>query len=302
MVLSVRFDPTGSYDVDAADMPFARPAGMELLARLYRPKGEPLRPLAALVYVHGGAWARLDRTADSILCQALAASGLVVVALDFRQAPDHRYPAASADVAAGVRYARAHASRLGVDRARIGLLGSSSGAQLALLHAIRPGAPEHAGTPIVRPDGSLDAAAGDGSVAFVVALYPVADRLARYRYALSREHEPPPPSGFDAKRLIASHRAFFADEAAMAAASPTRIVSAGLATALPAVWVAQPDLDDNVPAAITEAFAAAYQRAGGRLERAHFPGARHGFAQEASPDTEKCIALVRDFIGRQLAG
>ena len=48
--------------------------------------------------------------------------------------------------------------------------------------------------------------------------------------------------------------------------------------------------------------AGAYQRAGGRLERAHFPGARHGFAQEASPDTEKCIALVRDFIGGQLAG
>jgi len=301
MALSVRFDPTGPYDVDAVDTAFARPAGMELLARLYRPQGEPARPLAALVYVHGGAWARLDRTADSILCPALAASGLVVVALDFRQAPDHRYPAASADVAAGVRYARAHASRLGVDPARIALLGSSSGAQLALLHAIRPGAPEHAGTPIVRPDGSLDAAAGDASVAFVVALYPVADPLARYRYALSREHEPPPPSGFDAKRLIASHRAFFADEAAMAAANPTRIVSAGLATVLPPVWVAQPDQDDNVPAAITEAFAAAYQRAGGRLERAHFPGARHGFAQEASPDTEKCIALVRDFIGRQLA-
>jgi acetyl esterase len=302
MALSVRFDPTGPYDVDAVDTAFARPAGTELLARVYRPKGEPARPLAALVYVHGGAWARLNRTADPILCQALAASGLVVIALDFRQAPDHRYPAASADVAAGVRYARAHARRLGVDPARIGLLGSSSGGYLALLHAVRPGAPEHTGTPIVRPDGSLDAAADDTSVAFVLALYPVADPLARYRYALSREHEPPPSSGFDAKRLIASHRAFFADEAAMEAASVTRIVSTGLATALPPTWVAQPGQDDNVPAAITEAFVAAYQRAGGRIERSHFPGARHGFAQEASPDTEKCIALVRDFIGRQLAG
>src|SRR5712691_2741341 len=74
MALSVRFDPTGPYDVDTTDAPFARPAGTELLARLYNPKGEPVRPLAALVYVHGGAWARLDRAADSILCQALAAS------------------------------------------------------------------------------------------------------------------------------------------------------------------------------------------------------------------------------------
>ena len=300
--MSLRFDATAPYEVDVVDAPFARPAGSELLARIYRPRGDADRPLAAMVYLHGGAWARLDRTADAILCQALAAVGLVVVALDFRQAPDHRYPAAGADVAAGVRFVRAHARPLGIDAARIGLIGSSSGGHLALLHAVRPAAAEHAGTPIVRPDGSLDAAATDASVAFVVALYPVADPLARYRYALSREHEPPPPSGFDAKRLIASHRAFFADEAAMAAASVTRIVSAGQATALPPAWVAQPDLDDNVPAAVTLAFVTAYEGAGGRVEHAHFPGARHGFVQQASPDTDKCIALIQDFVGRQLAG
>lgn len=300
--MTVRFDPTGSYEVDELDAPFARPAGVELLARIYRPRGEPPRPLGALVYAHGGAWARSDRTADALMCRALAASGLVVVALDFRQAPDHRYPAAGADVAAGVRYARAHAGPLGVDPARIGLLGSSSGAHLGLLHAVQPAAPEHAGTPIVRPDGSVDATARDASVAFVVALYPVADPLARYRYALSRADEPPPPSGFDAKRLIAAHRAFFADEAAMAAASVTRIVAAGRATALPPTFVAQPGQDDNVPAAITEAFVQAYQRAGGRVERAHFPDAGHGFVQQESPDTDKCIALVRDFVGRQLSG
>jgi acetyl esterase len=298
--VTVRFDPTGPYEVDQTDTPFARPAGGELLARIYRPRVAADRPLGAVVYVHGGAWARLDRTADAIMCGALAASGLVVVALDFRQAPDHRFPVAVADVAAGVRYARAHAGRLGVDPARIGLLASSSGAQLALLHAVKPAAPEHAGTPIVRPDGSLDPAAGDATVAFVVAFYPVADPLARYRYALSREHEPPPPSGFDAKRLIASHRAFFADEGAMAAGSVTGIVAAGRATALPPVWVAQPDEDDNVPAAITLAFVEAYRRAGGSVEHARFPGARHSFVQQASPETDKCVTLVRDFIGRQL--
>ena len=298
--MTVRFDLTGPYEVDETDTPFARPAGTELLARIYRPRVPADRPLGAAVHVHGGAWARLDRTSDAIVCGALAASGLVVLALDFRQAPDHRFPAAVADVAAGVRYARAHAGRLGVDPARIGLLGSSSGGQLGLLHAVRPGAPEHAGTPIVRPDGSLDPGAGDTRVAFVVAFYPVADPLARYRYALSREHEPPPSSGFDPRRLIASHRAFFADEAAMAAASVTRVVSTGEATALPPVWVAQPDLDDNVPAAITEAFVTAYRGAGGAVEHAHFPGARHSFVQQASPDTERCVALVREFIGRQL--
>jgi acetyl esterase len=301
-VAAVRFDPTGPYEVDSTDAPFARPDRVELLARVYRPRGEPERPLGALVYVHGGAWARQDRTADAGLCRALAASGLLVIAVDFRQAPDHRYPAAAADVAAGVRYARAHAARLAADPARIGLLGSSSGAHLALLHAVQPAAAEHTGTPIVRPDGSLDATPGDASVAFVVALYPVADPLARYRYALSRQDEPAPPPGFDARRLVASHRAFFADEEVMAAASVTRVVTGGRATALPPVWVAQPEMDDNVPAAITEAFVQAYRDAGGRVELARFPGARHSFVQQEGPDTDKCIALVRDFVGRRLSG
>ncbi len=87
----------------------------------------------------------------------------------------------------------------------------------------------------------------------------------------------------------------------MAQASVTRIVSAGEARALPPAWVAQPELDDNVPAAITEAFVRAYQEAGGHIERAHFPGARHSFIQQAGADTDKCIALMRDFIGRHLA-
>ena len=83
----------------------------------------------------------------------------------------------------------------------------------------------------------------------------------------------------------------------MADASVTRIVSSGEARALLPVWLAHPELDDNVPAEITEAFVAAYAKAGGRIERVHFPGARHGFMQQAGADTEKCIALMRNFIG-----
>jgi acetyl esterase/lipase len=301
MVLSVRFDSSAPYEVDEQDVPFARPGGVELGARVYRPRGEPAAPLAALVEVHGGAWSRGDRTTGALHCRALAASGLVVVSLDFRQGPAHKHPAASADVAAGVRFVRAHAGRLGVDPRRIGILGSSSGGQLALLQAVRPGVSEHAGTPIVLPDGSLGAGPADDAVAFVLALYPVADPLARYRYALSRKDEPPPPSGFVAQRLIDAHHGYFADEAAMAEASVTRILSAGQARALPPAWVGQPELDDNVPAAITEALVAAYRQAGGVIERALFAGARHTFIQSASADTDKALTLMRDFIGAQLA-
>jgi acetyl esterase len=297
MATTIRFDASAPYEVDESDVTFARPADFPLLARVYQPRGEPAAPLAALVEVHGGAWSRGDHTTGALHCRALAACGLVVVSLGFRQGPEHKHPAASADVAAGVRWVRAHAARLGVDPRRVGLVGSSSGGQLALLQAVSPG--EHAGVPIVRPDGSLDAG-GDDTVAAVLALYPVADPLARYRYAVSRMDEPPQPSGFQAKRLVDAHHGYFADEAAMAAASVTGVLASGRARALPPAWVGQPELDDNVPAAITDALVDAYRKAGGTIERTLFPGARHTFIQTPGPDTDRAIALMREFAGARL--
>jgi acetyl esterase len=274
--MTMRFDPSAPYEVEERDVPYAG----GLLARVYRPAGAGADALPALVDVHGGAWNRNDRTSGAVHCRALAAAGMVVASLDFRQGPDHRHPAANEDIATGVRWMRREAAALGADTRRLGICGSSSGGQLALLHALT--------------------ATGDAAVAYVLALYPVTDPLARYRYALSREHEPVPESGFDAKRLIASHRAYFADEAAMADASVTRLAAAGAARALPPVFVAQPVLDDNVPADITEAFVQTYQTAGGTVEHTRFPGQRHGFTGKAGPDTDKCVALMREFVSRQI--
>jgi acetyl esterase/lipase len=296
--MKVRFDQAAPYEVEEVESPFARPEGKELLARIYQPRGQAEAPLAALVDVHGGAWSRGDRLTGALHCRALAASGLVIVSLDFRQGSEGKHPAASADVAAGLRYTRAHARRLGIDPRRIGIVGSSSGGQLALLAGLKPGAAEFAGTPIVSPEGSLDSAPRDESVAFVLALYPVADPLARFRYVVGRQND---GSGFDAGRLIAAHHGYFLSEAQMAEASVTRIVTAREARALPPVWLAHPELDDNVPAAITDAFVQAYQQAGGAIERVHFPGARHGFIGQASADADKAISMMREFIGRQLA-
>jgi acetyl esterase/lipase len=300
MTTTVRFDASAPYEVEESDHVYAKPGGTELLARVYRPRGEPAQPLIGIVDVHGGAWNRGDRTVGVHAGRGLAASGVVVASLDFRQGPDHTHPAASADVAAGVRWMRAHARRLDVDPGRICLMGQSSGGHLALLVGVQPGVAAHTGTPVVLPDGSVDGRSGDDSVAAVLAHYPVADPLARFRYVEQRAQEP--PSGFDASRLVASHRAYFGDEAAMAEASVTRIVSSGAARALPPVWLAHAELDDNVPGEITEAFVRAYSQAGGRIERVFFPGARHGFMQQAGGDTDKCIALVRGFLGGELAG
>ncbi|HEV8143578.1 MAG TPA: alpha/beta hydrolase [Methylomirabilota bacterium] len=295
--MSVRFDQSAPYEVEESDVSFARVDGQELLARVYRPLGEAAAPLAALVDVHGGAWSRGDRTVGVHHGRGLAACGLVVVSLDFRQGPDHKHPAAAQDISAGVRWVRANATGLGVDPPRIGISGHSSGGQLALLVAVQPGRSEHAGTPIVMSDGSLGATAGDDAVAFALALYPVADPLARYRYAVGRKND---PTFEGAARLAASSLGYFSDEVAMAGASVTGIVEGGRARALPPVWLAHPEMDDNVPATITDAFVRAYEKAGGRIERVHFPGAKHGFIGQASADTTKCIADMREFIARQL--
>lgn len=292
MTIAVRFDPSAPYEVEETDVVYARPDGQELLARVYRPKGTPAAPLIGVVDVHGGAWNRGDRTVGVQVGRGLAAAGVVVASLDFRQGPSHKHPAAAADVAAGLRWMRAHARRLGVDPARVGLSGQSSGGHLALLVAVRPGFAAYAGTPIIGPDGSPDAAPGDDSAAFAIVGYPVCDPIARFRYAQGRAQEP----GFDASRFIASHHGYFGDEAAMAEASVTRIVASGEARALPPVWLAHPELDDNVPVEITDAFVSAYEGRGGKLERVFFPGARHGFLQQPSADTGKALALMRNFL------
>jgi acetyl esterase/lipase len=294
--MSVRFDQSGPYEVEETDVPFARTDGKELLARVYRPRGEATAPLAALVDVHGGAWSRGDRSVGVHHGRGVAACGLVVISLDFRQGPDFKHPAAAQDVSAGVRWVRANAKKLGVDPARIGISGHSSGGHLALLVATQPGLAAHSGTPIITPDGSLGASAGGDAAAFAIALYPVADPHARYHYALGRKNDPTFADG--ATRLAASSLGYFTDEAAMAAASVTGVVGEGRARALPPVWLAHPEMDDNVPATITDAFVRAYEQAGGQIERVHFPGAKHGFIGQASADTTKCIADMREFIAR----
>jgi len=129
--MNIRFDQSAPYEVEEKDVPFARLDGHDVLARVYRPTGTQTAPLPALVDVHGGAWSRGDRTVGPHHGRGLAACGLVVVSLDFRQGPDHKHPAAAQDVSAGVRWVRANASTLGVDPARVSAIGFGLGASAA---------------------------------------------------------------------------------------------------------------------------------------------------------------------------
>jgi acetyl esterase/lipase len=262
-------------------------AGGESLADVYRPPGAA-RPLPALIDVHGGAWGSGDRTQGRVYAAALA-KDRVVISIDFRQSPDFQHPAASADVVAAVRFVRLNAEALGVDPARIGLIGSSSGGHLALLAALRHDAPEHTGTPVRHPDGRFAAAdTVDASVAFVVALWPVSDPEARYRYARR--------AGLT--RLADLTRLYFPDERAMRDASIPRIVLSGDGIPPPAL-VVQPGDDTNIPQDMTLDLIRSWQARDGRLDYAFYPRQPHAFGHFVSAETSDLVTLIDSFMRRQ---
>lgn len=101
--------------------------------RLFRPMDvDADGPRPALVYLHGGGWLVGNLDSHDVLCRQLAlASGGAVVAVDYRLAPEHRFPAALDDSLTALRWVRRHATALQLDAARIAVGGDSAGGNLA---------------------------------------------------------------------------------------------------------------------------------------------------------------------------
>src|SRR5262252_1993192 len=90
------YDPGAQFDLAVSEVEFRRnSAGHMLMARIYLPKGTG--PFPTVLDLHGGAWNRKDRLAEEPMDRALAASGLLVVAVDLTVAPEAPYPACVQD-------------------------------------------------------------------------------------------------------------------------------------------------------------------------------------------------------------
>ena len=106
--------------------------------RLYRPLGAAEQAtLPVLVYYHGGGWVIGDLDTHDTLCRELAnGGGCAVVSVDYRMAPEHRFPAAVDDSLAATRWVHAHAGELKLDATRLAVGGDSAGGNLAAVVSI----------------------------------------------------------------------------------------------------------------------------------------------------------------------
>jgi acetyl esterase/lipase len=118
-------------------------------------------PFPAVIMVHGGSWTGGDKRRDvSVLCAPLTSAKLVWFSINYRLAPQSRYPACLNDVESAILWVKAHAGDYKVDPRRIALLGESAGAQLVEMAAVQA-------TPATR-------------VAAVVPFYGPCDLMAEY--------------------------------------------------------------------------------------------------------------------------
>jgi acetyl esterase len=155
-------DPQEVAEVE--DLACPGPAGPVGLRR-YRGLGtDPAAVLPCLVFIHGGGWVIGSLGTYDQLCRSLANHlGACVISVDYRLAPEHRFPAAVEDCAAALRFISAQAAALRIDAARIAVGGDSAGGNLSAVMAL------------MGRDGTVPAPG------FQLLLYPVTDLAAEAR-------------------------------------------------------------------------------------------------------------------------
>jgi acetyl esterase len=280
--MSTQYDPAAKLEVKVSEVEFRRAAsGRVLMARVYQPQGGG--PFPALLDLHGGAWNNKDRFANEPMDRAVAASGVLVVAIDLTLAPDAPYPASVQDGNYGVRWLKAKAAAWNGDATRLGVLGSSSGGHVAQLLALRPRDARYNAIALTAPGV-------DATVAYVATRSPISDTVARFQQAEKMQRE----------SMIKSNQTYFRPWDTIVEGNPQRILESREATTLPPMLIMQGALDDNVLPAVQEKFAASYRAAGGDCELHVFEGCEHEWVAKPGPQTDRAHEMVKRFIARNL--
>ena len=224
---------------------FARPGGVSLTADIYRPPGAGPHPV--LLQLYGGAWQRGAPGDNASFASWFASQGYLVVAIDYRHAPDATWPAQIQDVRTALGWVLAHSSEYEADRSRIALIGRSAGAQLALVAAYE------AGMPLVRG---------------VVSYYGPTDLIEGWR-------QPPRPDPLDVRSILETYLRGTPDTAAAryTEASPVTYATARVPPSL-LVYGAR---DHIVAPRFGRELDARLREAGARSVLLEIPWAEHAF-------------------------
>ena len=271
----------GKYEIDERDVEYQTLDGKPWLLRIYQPKGAG--PFPSIIDVHGGAWHNGDRLNNAGIDRALAASGILVAAVDFRQPPEAGYPASVCDVNLATRWLKAHASEL-KGSTKVGAFGNSSGGHQVVLSGLRPRHAAYSVLPLPNYP-SVDA-----SLSYVIAGWPVICPLYRFHYAKEINHQD----------HIKAHYDFWRTEEAMAEGSPQTILDKNEQAELPPLLMLLKANDKNHPLPMQERFIASYRKCGGAIEVHTFDGLpEHRMVPSPDqPDTMRCMETITTFIRR----
>ncbi len=256
--------------------------GGKIPLRIYTPSSPPehgdLYPV--FVYFHGGGWVIGDLdTSDSACRDVCNLANCVVVSVDYRLAPEHRYPAAADDCYAATCWVAEHATELGTDDSRLAVGGDSAGANLAA----------------VVSQMSRDKAAP--AIAFQLLIYPVTDAASdTLSYQENAEGYLLTAASMD---WFWTHYIPEPENRFEPYASPARADDlSGLPPALVLTAEFDPLRDEG------EAYAELLRQAGVSVEHVRYDGLIHGFFHmsrmlpSARPGMEKaCAALKQAFYG-----
>jgi acetyl esterase/lipase len=275
------YNPAARFELKITETGFRRTAaGRQLMARIYQPQGAG--PFPTLLDLHGGAWNNKDRFANEPMDRAIAASGVLVVAIDLTLAPEAPYPASVQDANYGVRWLKSRAAGWNGDGSAVGVLGSSTGGHVAELIGMRPRDPRYNAIPL--PSASQV----DATVAYIATRSPISDPYARFQQAERMKRE----------TMMKNSRTYFNPWEAIFEANPQLMLERREPVALPPLLIMQGELDDNVLPAVQEKFAAAYRAAGGDCRLQVFEGCEHEWVAKPGPQTDRAYELVKSFVAK----
>jgi len=280
--MTTNYNPAARYEIKVSEVEFRRTPKRTLMARIYQPQGTG--PFPTLLDLHGGAWNNKDRLANEPMDRAVAASGVLVVAIDMTLAPEAPYPAAVQDASYGIRWLKARAGRWHGDPSHLGVLGSSSGGHVAELLGMRPRDPRYNSIALPEAPGV------DATVAYVATRSPISDPYARYLQAEKMKRA----------EMMQKTKNYFKPWESIFEANPQQMLDRGEKVSLPPMFILQGELDDNVIPPIQQKFAASYRAAGGECQLEIFPGCGHMWVAEPGPQTDRAHEMIRAFITRQL--